>query len=171
MDRFRTPLTLLVLLLVLFGGAVYGWSAVVGDGGSDDQSTTPQDCSTRTLSPGGRLQASQVTVSVFNAGTVQGLATETLNKLHKRGFEKGAVADATATVSKVAVWTSTPDDPAVSLVARQFRGRARIVNTDSVLGEGINVIVGNQFKGLSKKAQTSITVTEPAAVCTSTQTR
>ena len=31
MDKFRTPLTLLVLLLVLFGGAVYGWSAVVAE--------------------------------------------------------------------------------------------------------------------------------------------
>jgi hypothetical protein len=171
MDKLRTPLTLLVLLLVLFGGAVYGWSAVVGGGGSDSPSTTPQDCATRTLSPGGgRLQASQVTVSVFNAGTVQGLATETLNKLHKRGFEKGAVADATAGVRKVAVWTSTPDDPAVTLVARQFKGTAKIVNTDSVLGEGINVIVGNHFKGLSKRAKTSIKVTEPAAVCTSTKT-
>jgi LytR cell envelope-related transcriptional attenuator len=167
MDKFRTPLTLLVLLLLLFGGAVYGWSAVVGGGNSDANSTTPQDCSTRTLSPGGRLHANQVTVSVFNSGTVPGLATETLNKLHKRGFEKGVAADATARVPKVAVWTSTPDDPAVTLVARQFKGKVKIVNTDSVLGEGVNVIVGNHFKGLSKKAQTSIKVTEPAAVCTS----
>jgi LytR cell envelope-related transcriptional attenuator len=167
MDRFRTPLTLLVLLLVLLGGAVYGWSAVVGNGGSEAESTTPQDCSSRTLSPGGRLQASQVTVSVFNAGTVQGLATETLNQLHGKGFEKGEVGDAAAKVRKVAVWTSTPDDPAVTLVARQFKGKTKIVKTDSVLGEGINVIVGNHFQGLSKKAKTSIKVTEPAAVCSS----
>jgi hypothetical protein len=93
MDKLRTPLTLLVLLLVLFGGAVYGWSAVVG-GGSDAQS--PQDCSTRTLSPGGRLEATQVTVSVFNAGSVPGLATDTLKKLHKNGFELGVAQDASA---------------------------------------------------------------------------
>ena len=168
MDKLRTPLTLLVLLVVLFGGAVYGWSAVVGGGDSDAQ--PPQDCSTRTLSPGGRLQASQVMVSVFNAGSVPGLATDTLRQLHKKGFESGVAQDATVKVRTVEIWSSTPDDPAVTLVARQFKGNAKIVNTESVLGEGINVIVGNHFKGVSKKAKTSIKVSEPAAVCSSTRT-
>jgi len=168
MDKLRTPLTLLVLLLVLFGGAVYGWSAVVGGGDSDAQ--PPQDCSTRTLSPGGRLHATQVTVSVFNAGSVPGLATDTLKKLHRKGFELGVAQDASAKVRNVAVWSSTPHDPAVTLVARQFKGKATIVRTDSVLGEGINVIVGNHFKGVLEKSKTSITVSEPAAVCSSTPT-
>jgi LytR cell envelope-related transcriptional attenuator len=167
MDKLRTPMTLLVLLLVLFGGAVYGWSAVIGGGNSDAES--PQDCATRTLSPGGRLQATQVTVSVFNAGSVPGLATDTLKQLHKKGFESGVAQDATAKVRNVEIWTSTPDDPAVTLVAAQFKGKAKIVRTESVLGEGVNVIVGNHFKGVSEKAKTSIKVSEPAAVCTSTQ--
>jgi hypothetical protein len=166
MSRYRAPVTLLVLVLMVVGGVVYGWNAVTGGGSSE--STTPQDCSTRTLSPGGRLSAHQITVSVFNAGTVQGLATETLNQLHGRGFEKGVAADARAKVHKVAIWTSTPDDPAVTLVAHQFRGKVRIVKTDSVLGEGIQVIVGNHFPGMAT-AKTFIKVTEPAEVCSTTR--
>jgi hypothetical protein len=168
MSRYRAPVTLLVLVLMMVGGVVYGWNAVTGGGGSSE-STTPQDCSTRTLSPGGRLSADQITVSVFNAGTVQGLATETLTQLHGRGFEKGVAADAPAKVHKVAIWTSTPDDPAVTLVAHQFKGKVKIVKTDSALGEGIQVIVGNNFNGLTKSAKTSIKVTEPAQVCSTTQ--
>ena len=164
MSRYRSPLTLLVLVLLVVGGAIWGWNALTAGTGSN--AATPQDCSTQTLSPGGRLRAHQITVSVFNAGTVQGLATETLDQLHGRGFEKGVAADAQAKVHKVAIWTSTTHDPAVTLVAHQFKGKVKIVKTDSVLGEGIQVIVGNQFPGLAK-AKTSIQVKKPAEVCTS----
>ncbi len=105
-------------------------------------------------------------VSVFNAGSRAGLAESTLNGLAKRGFRRGEAgnAPANAKLRFVQVWTTRKHDAAAKLVARQFGKKTllRVVTTD--LGPGIDVLVGNDFRGL-KKAPRALTVQRKQTFC------
>ena len=65
------------------------------------------------------LQRGEVQVSVFNAGTRNGLAGQTLDTLEAAGFRAGDAGNApsSAEVRRALVWTTQPNDYSARLVA------------------------------------------------------
>jgi hypothetical protein len=153
--RLLSAVTITVLLLVLVLGAVIGWQALSAPlPGSDEPaaSTPSPDCDPG-LSKGDLVHASDVTVSVFNAGTRSGLAGQTQEQLTARGFIAGDVGNAPGTLAGVRfvrVLADTTTDPAAKLVARQFGRHTLIQKEDDDLGPGVEVVVGDRFVGLVK---------------------
>jgi hypothetical protein len=163
--RLTTAITLAVLLVVLAGMAVFGYKALTSPlpgGPSADPTCTGAEKQVQ-----GYIKRSQVQVSVFNAGNKGGFAGTTLGKVEEAGFIAGNAGNApkSAEVRRAVVWTTEPDDPKARLVARAFGPRVRIVVTRTDLGPGVDVLVGNKFKGLNRKAPRRIKLPKPVETC------
>lgn len=162
----RTGLTILVLIAVMGTAGYVGWKYTLaplpGLG-------VISNCTTQTVQE--NLRTSQVQVSVYNDGTRAGLASKVAKALVRRGFIGGDVANTPTKehVKTVLVRTTTADSTAAKLVARQFAkslDKIKIVVSTSVdLGPGIDVVVGNKFQGLVKKAPKSLPYTTTQQVC------
>ena len=150
--RSLSAITMLVLLGVLVLFLFVGWRAVSAPGPwSGDSGPTAEDCASG-LAKGDLVRTTDVTVSVYNAGTRSGLAGRTQTQLLARGFLPGDIGnapDGLGDVRRVAVLAPSPDDPAAMLVARQF-GRGTDVQKHEDLGSGVEVVVGDGYKGLDK---------------------
>ena len=169
-----TAVTLLVLCAGVVIAAVVGWQWLFAD--LPDQETVATDeptvsCTPADVQPGDRIRSRDVRVSVFNAGTRSGLAGDTMAALTERGFREGDVANAPsdARVRRVEIWTTDENDAQARLVALQFGKKVDVKVQDVDLGPGVDVVVGDRFRGLSK-AKRSLTVQEPQEVCTPTAT-
>ncbi len=131
--RWRTPITLGVLFVILLGAAFYGWKTIVDPvtsaGGSSGSTTPPpkkpQPClKKKTFATGTEIRAASFKVNVFNAGGVSGLAGSVLTSLTSKGFREG-VADnppPSVTATNVSILTSLPASPQAKLVQQQFKG-------------------------------------------------
>jgi len=166
--RLRSAITLGVLCLMLLLGLVWGVNALTKP--LPGLTTTPEPtgpCSEVEVAKGEKVYRDQVTVSVFNASTREGLAGDTLERLVARGFGAGDTGNA-PTGTRVAIaqiWTDDPENPAVRLVASQFGGEVKVVR-HSPLGAGVTVVVGNDLGDLRKghpyaMAQSNTTVCSP----------
>lgn len=170
MDRrqITTGVTLMALCGLLALGAVWGWKSLFAEvpTGTQAAEETGPTCTTEQVAAGQRLRSSQVTVSVFNGGNRSGLADSTLAALEKRGFRPGALGNAPdgITVKRVQIWSTQENDPAAQLVARQFGETKQVRFRDEDLGPGVDVIVGNNFKGLVK-APRAVKLEQPEDVC------
>ena len=166
--HLTTAVTLLVLVSILVLGVVLGVKTLFAPlPGSDKATATPSpSCSPKTVKKGQRIRSTQVQVSVFNGGTRSGLADETMRLLARRGFTQGDVGNAPtdAKVSRVRVLTTEKNDMAAALVARQFGRTTRVIVTDTDLGPGIDVIVGNKFGKLAK-AKRVLVAQSSSSVC------
>lgn len=158
--------TLIGLVAVLVVAVIVGFNALVQPLGDGTDLVAEPTCTPETVGPGERLRAGQVTVSVYNASPRQGLASQTLDELLDRGFLAGETGNAPADASLrfVQVWVTDADDPAARLVARQF-GTSTVIRTDVPdLSDGIDVVLGPDFRGLVR-APDSIRAREPRVVC------
>ncbi len=166
--HLTTAVTLLVLVSILVLGVVLGVKTLFAPlPGSDKATATPSpSCSPKTVRKGQRIRSTQVQVSVFNGGTRSGLADETMRLLARRGFTQGDVGNAPsdAKVSRVRVLTTEKNDMAATLVARQFGRTTRVIVTETDLGPGIDVIVGNKFGKLAK-AKRVLVAQSSSSVC------
>ena len=166
--HLTTAVTLLVLVCILVLGVVLGVRTLFAPlPGSDKATATPSpSCSPKTVKKGQRIRSTQVQVSVFNGGTRSGLADETMRLLARRGFTQGDIGNAPtdAKVSRVRVLTTEKNDMAAALVARQFGRTTRVIVTDTDLGPGIDVIVGNKFGKLAK-AKRVLVAQSSSSVC------
>jgi hypothetical protein len=163
--RITTAVTMTFLVGLLVAGLVVGTRWLFAPIEDDTEAAPGSDCTPQKVGAGKPLRTQEVTVSVFNAGERSGLASETLDQLGNRGFRLGDTGNApeTANVKFVQVWTTDRRDPAARLVALQF-GKKTAIRRGEDLGPGVDVIVGNRFKGLVK-APKSIRVRQPAEVC------
>lgn len=164
-----SAVTLLVLVGLLVGAAVWGWNALFT--ALPEEETTGATCTTEQLEAGDRIRSTQVRVSVFNAGTRSGLAGQTLDALTRRGFLEGETDNAPADieVARVQVWSTVENDPRARLVARQFGKKVRVRFADEDLGPGIDVIVGDKYRGLAK-APRALKVTKAQEICVPDET-
>ncbi|HET6624988.1 MAG TPA: LytR C-terminal domain-containing protein [Nocardioidaceae bacterium] len=170
--EITTAITMLVLCGVLVAGAVIGWKSLSADLPGDEAATEEPSpsCTTEKVDAGQRIRSSQVQVSVYNGGTRSGLANGTLSALTKRGFKPGSVGNAPAgtDVKRVEVWSTEENDAAAQLVALQFGKSVEVTFSDVNLGPGVDVLVGNKFRGLAK-AKRSLKVKTPEHVCAGTE--
>ncbi len=163
--RLTTAVTLLVLMGVLAAMAVYGFRELTAPlPGAPSGNET---CSEAEKQVQEFINRSDVQVSVFNAGTKEGLAGTTLQSVEDAGFRAGNAGNApkTTKVPRAVVWTTEANDPAATLVAQAFGRRTKVQVTETDLGPGIDVLVGNRFKGLDPKAPRRIKLPAPVETC------
>lgn len=147
-----TTTTLLVLVGILVVAGYVGYRQLTAPlpGGTDAVASTCED-----VSAGDLVRAEDVTVSVFNAGSRAGLAGKTQTQLTGRGFIPGDLGNAPDDLAKVRfvrVLAPRTDDPAARLVASQFGPSTLLQRSDTDLGPGVDVVVGDRFSGLRKGA-------------------
>jgi hypothetical protein len=145
----RSAATIGVLFLLLVVGAAWGWSALTAP--FPGKADAPV-CEDRGVQKGEKVFASQVVVSVYNAGERTGLAGRTMGLFTDRGFHRGESGNApnSAKVPVVQVWTTDRKNPAVQLVVSQLGPHHSVVRHSS-LGAGVTVVVGDHFHGLGHK--------------------
>ena len=167
--HLTTAVTLLVLVAILVLGVLLGVKTLFAPlpGSDAGASASPSaSCAPKDIAKGQRIRSTQVQVSVFNGGTRSGLADSTMAMLRARGFTPGDVGNAPEepAVHRVRVFTTDKNDMAAQLVARQFGRATKVTVTDTDLGPGIDVIVGNGFDKLSK-ARRVIVARQSSSVC------
>jgi hypothetical protein len=142
----RSTATMAVLGVLLVVVAIWGWTAATKP--FPGKADAPP-CVDRTFAAGEKVYASQVTVSVFNASTRNGLAGRTMDLFTKQGFGEGDTGNAPrdAEVASAAIWTEEPKSPAVRLVASRL-GRGVDVVRRKGSGVGVTVVVGDDFTKL-----------------------
>lgn len=163
-----TAATLLVAAAVLAFMAVWGLKAAtapIGDHTASSSSgpTCPNGSQTVTQ----YVRRSDVTVSVYNAGKKSGRAQDTMDLLERAGFKPGEVKNAPAgtQVSRAVVYSTKTDDPAAELVALAFGKKTQVVHSEDDLGPGVDVIIGDKFKGLDPRAPTRLKLAQPETTC------
>jgi hypothetical protein len=158
----KTLLTLAVLVVLVFVGVTWGWSALTRP---FPHKPATKACYPTRLQAGDRVSAPKVTVSVFNASQRVGLAESTMSAFENQGFGPGKVGNAPkgTVVHYAQIWTSDPSNPAVRLVASRLGRNAAIVDKH-LAGPGVVVVVGPLFDKLVQGKQ-STKVTAPTTVC------
>jgi hypothetical protein len=169
---WKTPVTLLVLLGVLLGAAYYGYHTVISPATGNDTSTkTPVTKCTkqRIFHRGQTIVSKDVLVNVYNAGSIAGLAGSTLDALHHNGFLRGVADNAPPGIgaTNVTIVTRHPRLPQVKLVANQFKGRVAL-RPGRPLAAGIDVVVGDRFVGVNRKALKRLRLHHVVRTCTHT---
>jgi hypothetical protein len=144
----KSTLTLGVLTVLLVLVGLWGWNAATDPlpGKSD-----PPKCVPTSVDAGDKVFPQQVTVSVYNASDRNGLAGRTMDEFTDAGFNRGDTGNAprNAQLETSAIWTDTPANPDVRLVATRLGGSVDVVRRDG-LGVGVTVIVGDDFEELVK---------------------
>jgi hypothetical protein len=168
--HLTTAVTLAVLCGLLLIGAVVGFNALFAPlPGSDNQPSAAESptCDLPSVKRGQRLRSNEVTVNVFNAGTRAGLAGATVDAFRARGFQGGEIGNAPAgsKVRRAQVWVAPGEEAAGRLVARQIGPRTPVVTPDQDLADGVDVLVGNGFRGSLVRAPRSIVVKVPVSGC------
>jgi hypothetical protein len=163
-----TAITLLVLVGILVVGFLIGTKSLFAPlpGDANPKANPSPTCSPKNVKKGQVIRSAQVQVSVFNGGSQSGLADSTMRKLAARGFTAGDVGNAPSgvTAKRVRVLTTEKNDLAAQLVARQFGSKTKVIVSDTDLGPGVDVVVGNDFDKLSK-AKKAIVVKRSSSVC------
>ncbi len=156
----RTTITLLILLALLVGGALWGLAQVTKP---FPKAVDLPACSDTEISRGTKVFADQVVVNVLNAGTRSGLARRTMGLLTDRKFVEGTSgnADRDVKVDVVEVWAPDRKDPGARLVASWF-GTKPMTKDD--LEPGVTVVVGDGFRSLDQ-GRKSVRAREDMTVC------
>lgn len=172
--NWKTPLTLVVLLVILLGGAYYGWQTVLTPAADDrtaaEETTPTTGCLDKAVYPAGAVvMAKSLRVNVWNAGSRSGLAGDTLAELTDKGFREGRAGNGAGglQVTNVTVTTNAEGgDPKAELVAQQFKGHVDIVVQSPGNGpRGINVYVGDAFKRVDRSAPVRLRLPDRVQLC------
>lgn len=164
----KTPITLLFLIFLLMAASVFGWRMLTEDAPplSVSPSSDPS-CRTKQIGSGSKLRSTQVTVNVYNAGSISGLADQTMRSLNRRGFVAGVVDNApnSTKVGNVLVLDPQPKSAPVRLVLAQFDGQVQVRLRSDDLADGVDVLVGDDFQGVNAEADRSLAVKNRTDVC------
>ncbi|MGH3497963.1 MAG: LytR C-terminal domain-containing protein [Nocardioidaceae bacterium] len=166
--RLRTPITLGVLVVVLVGGTFFGWKLATQAFPSLFGNKNNAACQNQQITKGGRLRTGQVTVNVYNRGTISGLASDTMATLARRGFVQGAVGNSNSpriSPRHLTILARKPKSPEVRLVAKQFHQPFTVRKPVRGMAAGISVAVGNQGGQLQDKAPRFVPVRRSTTVC------
>jgi hypothetical protein len=159
----RSGLTLVTLLVLLAGATAWGWNAFTAPLPVTEEVPI---CEETEVAAGETVTRDQVVVSVFNGSTRNGLAGATRDLLVERDFVAGETGNAPSASEQTVIVSNDPDNPAVRLVRRQFRG-AEVVEGEP-LGIGVSVIVGESFESLRGKQVKTVKAFDDTSFCRAT---
>ncbi|MCW2829544.1 MAG: hypothetical protein JWP31_236 [Aeromicrobium sp.] len=165
MTSHRRVATLGVSTVVFVVGGLTGVKLVTQ--GTDPVEAAPT-CEPTTVPAGAKLNSNDVKVNVFNASERSGLANRVTIDLQANGFQGGAIGnnESTTAPDRVAILTKDRRDPRVRLVAEQFRDKVTYAEPDVTVGDGVVVIVGDDYRGLRREAATAVRTDRDLPVCT-----
>lgn len=151
MNKSRTRLILGVVAVIFLGGLVFGIKLL---GAPVDSTADGPTCESRTVAPGEKITTNLVKVNVYNASQRSGLANRVNINLQRKGFLGGKIGnnDWDVTTKTVTILVDDRDDPQVKLVAAQFKDDVQYAPPPASLGDGVTLIVGDDYKGLKDKA-------------------
>ena len=163
----RRVVVLTVAAVLFLGGLGTGVKLLTA---SADTVTAAPTCEDKTVNAGEKLTSNLVTVNVFNASRRAGLANRVTINLQRNGFLGGQIGNSTSAAkpSRVAILTSDRNDPRVKLVAAQFHDQVTYAEPDIKVDSGVTVIVGDDYTGLKKKAESSVTASQAVTMCVPT---
>lgn len=168
---WKTPVTMVGLVLLLVLGTMIGWYYATQDVPSLRDAATADEPKTtcRTYDSGQALEVSAVTVNVFNTGDEPDLAGATMSLFITRGFGGGVAENSERKVpgERVLITAEDPTSAQVRLVRKQLKGG--VIHTrasDETDTDGVvNVYLGQRFRGLSDRAPTEVKVQGTTRVC------
>jgi hypothetical protein len=158
----RTPITLLILLGVLLYGAWWGYRNII----QPVPKIPPPPCVEQTVAKG-QLQASQVTVKVYNGGDRRGLAGDVGRSLRRKGFKVTLTTNTYEKIQKTVVVGSGAKNPEVMFVKSFFKDA--VVRADKRTDGSVDVLVGNKYGGFNNNARDTYVV-KTKTVCLPSQT-
>ena len=168
--NWKTPVTLIVLVLLVIGGTLVGWRYATQELPSlRDAAGDEPEQTCRTYDSGQALETSAVTVNVYNTpGGISGLAGATMEKLITRGFVGGVTENSQRKVTNgtVLLTAAKPTSAQVRLVRSQLRGEVltrKSLNPDT--GTDVNIFLGRRFPGLRADAPKQVRVKGQTEVC------
>lgn len=157
----RSAITLAALAVLLLLAAAWGWNAATEP--LPAKVDTPI-CTTQSVAKGDKVFPQDVTVSVYNAGTRDGLAGRVMQSLTDDGFAEGQSGNTSSgKVANVEIWTTEPSNPAVLLVASHLGDHVDIQRRDG-LGAGVTVVVGDGFTKTVKGDRSEVAASD-AQIC------
>ncbi|GAA1603018.1 hypothetical protein GCM10009789_66310 [Kribbella sancticallisti] len=156
--HWRTPITMVVLLSLLIGGAWWGWNSLT-------QSSAEPNCVEQKLA-NNRLVPKQVVVNVYNGGAKAGTAASVAELLKKRGFNIGKIANEPKgdKYEGVAIRGAAADGPELALVAGQVVQKPQLT-ADARPDHTVDLVVGHGFTALRDKGVPSIAVKPDSVHC------
>ncbi len=165
--RLKGPVTLVVLLGLVAAALVYGIQLATESFPSFTTTTDDAACVRQSVEKGDKLKSSQITVNVYNAGTVAGRAEQTQEELVQKGFIPGTTGNAPEGTRARGTVILDPDrrSPSVRLVKKQLKGKVKVRKVEEDLSEGVDIVVGDRAKGVRNKAKVSIKVAKTTEVC------
>ena len=170
MKHSRVAVTLTALAVLFVVGIVAGFrlvTAPIPELSLQNDESEPT-CREVTLEPGSKLSREQVTVDVYNSGSISGLASQTQRRLSRFGYQRGVIGNATdidVKARNVTIVTDRPDGAMTDLLKDQFRGNVRVKKGEATDTGSIGVVVGDQFVGLDREARSSVPVDEKLEIC------
>ncbi|WP_405063552.1 LytR C-terminal domain-containing protein [Kribbella sp. NBC_01505] len=156
--HWRTPITMVILLVILVGGAWWGWNSL-------SNSSAGPTCVDQQL-PNNRLVPKQVSVNVYNGGAKGGTAAAVADQLRKRGFHVAKVANEPNgnKVETVEIRGNANTAPELQLVAGQTAQKAVPV-ADGRDSHTVDLVVGTKYTKLNAKGLASVAVAPGSSVC------
>lgn len=170
MNHTKGTVTLAVLAVLFVVGVIAGFrliTAPIPELELSSEDTEPS-CRDVTLKPGSTLSTEQVTVDVYNDGSISGLASQTIRRLSRFGYQRGVTGNADdldANARNVTIVTENPGGAMATLLRGQFQGKVRVVKGDVSEDTGIAVIVGDKFVGIDRNARSNVPVDEELKIC------
>ncbi|HET9422748.1 MAG TPA: LytR C-terminal domain-containing protein [Nocardioides sp.] len=160
--KIRSAVTMLGLAVLLLIGVTWAWSAVTEPFPEREDAAT---CTSTQVGEGEKVYPDQVTVSVLNAGSREGLANRVMTDLAEAGLDRGELGNAPedSKVSGVEIWAEDLKNPAVKLVESYLGKDAKLVRRDPPL-PGVNVVVGEEFPGVTD-GRASVAAKEDVTIC------
>jgi len=156
--HWRTPITMVVLLTILVGGAWWGWNSLIN-------SSAGPTCVEQQL-PNNRLVPKQVSVNVYNGGAKAGTAAAVAEVLRKRGFNVAKIANEPKgdKVDTREVRGFAADSPELKLVAGQTAQKPVAV-ADGRDSHTVDLVVGTKYTKLNAKGLPSVAVPPGSEIC------
>ncbi|MFD7153678.1 LytR C-terminal domain-containing protein [Kribbella sp. NPDC059898] len=156
--RWRTPITMVILLGILAGGGWWGWKSLMSS--SADPTCTEQKLTNNRLLP------KQVVLNVYNGGARAGSAGRVADALKKRGFNIDKIANEPKgdKTQVVALRGASATAPEMLLVAGQLNQKAEMIG-DNRTDHSVDLVIGAGFGSVKLKGIPSVAVKAGTSVC------